>query len=389
MREKFLWSSLILLVVAGLFSVPILAQSPLADIRERINGILVQLRTFDNTCIIILGAQIKEIDVAVLESRKLITANKGNLGRLLLDAVTSAHAHLERAFDTITQCGTLLGRGGAIGDGSIFAEINGVVGDLGKLDDLDPRKEAKINGLIDNTILANLVAIGKRILGETFEPVPAMAGVIARPLTGNGSDGLFGTFSSFSSLVSLYFECLEEFFFTLFLSEKCRSLKSLIDDDDDDDDDDSSPSTVSREVEVVQASQSVASNLSVAPQLTEKGPIPFEFLRLFKRALGIAHQLLVQAQRILRQITQFKKWVYKGLREVHKLLRASNFGGRGAGELLDSISKIYTLNGALVEVQAQGLNTARLSNGVYLVVAESQDTSGKVMALIRKMVVAR
>jgi hypothetical protein len=382
MRGRFLQIIVVSLVLAGFFIVPVLAQSPLADVRERVNGVLVQLRTFDNTCIIILGAQIKEIDISVLESRKLITSNKGNLNRLLLEAANSAAYHVDRLFDTLAQCRTLLGTERV--DGSIFAEVNGIADDIGDLDDLDPRKDSKISGLIDNTILANLAAIHQKFFGNNAggAPIPAMRLPIAQPSFFNDQD-ILGVFGDASSYFDFFRKCLAELLSAGIPGSNCSSFTSLF----------SSSSTMgSGELEISIMSSSVANNLPIGfvPQLTEKGAIPFEFLRLFKIALGIVHQGLVQAQRTLRQITQFKKWVYKGLREVHNLLRASNFGGRGAGELLvDGLNKIYTLNGALVAVQTNGLYTMRLANGVYLAVIESRDASGKVIAQVRKVVVTR
>jgi hypothetical protein len=374
----------ILAIVSTLFVVPVQAQSPLADVREQINGILVQLQTFDNTCIVILGAQIKEIDIDVLEMRKLITTNKGNLDRLLLDAATSARAHLNRVFSTLTQCGTLLGTGHVIDDGSLFAEVHGVGVAITNLSGLNPRKEAKISGLIEHTIFGNLGSIRERLFGEGFGkepggPVPAMRLPIAQPAFFFSADfsGLLG-FNSvlFEQLAACVFDLMTGNFSFPNIPSSCSSLLDFV--------------PFGAKLDVVEAPSSVGSHLPTVPQLAEKGPIPFELLRVFKIALGIAHQRLVQAQRVLRQITQFKKWVYKGVREVHNLLRASNFGGRGAAELLSNISKIYTLDGALVETQAHGLlNTARLSNGVYLAVTESQAIDGKVIVRVDKMVIAR
>jgi len=331
---------------------------------------------FDNTCVIILGAQIKEIDVDVLEARKLITSNKGNLNRLLLDGMNSARAHLERAFDTLTQCGTLLGTGRVVGDGSIFAEVNGVVGDIGALNNLDPRKETKIAALIEHTILANLTAIREQLFGEgAGAPLPAMRFPIAQPMNGDSS------FLEFNSrLFSLYFRCLAELIFAGEPGTACSDFESFLD-----------AISNSEKLDVVEASAISGMKLPTGfvPQLSEKGAIPFEFLRLFKVALGIAHQRLVQAQRVLREITMFKKCVYKGLREVYNLLRASNFGGRGASELPNDITQVYTLNGVLIAMQANGLSTAALTNGLYLAVTESRDAMGKAIVQVRKIVVAR
>jgi hypothetical protein len=360
-------------------SVPAQAQSPLADIRERINGILVQLRTFDNICVILLGAQIKEIDVDVLDARKLITSNKGNLGRSLLDALNSAEYQVDQLFDTLTQCRALLGTERVIDDGSIFAEANGVASDIDDLDGLDLRKEAKISGLLVNTILANLTSIGEKLFGESAgDPVPAMAKIIPRPIPLFFTDDFFiSTGSAASVLLSAMIRCLAEAYFGT-PGVACSEYASLVSSS-------SAELDVNESLTLTQDSKTV----KLVPQLTERGAISFELLRLFKIGLGLVHQNSVRGQRILREITMLKKWAYKGLREVYNLLRASNFGGRAAGELLSSVTKVYTLNGTLVEIQSQALSTTRLSNGIYLALTQNRHVDGYVSTHMVKFVIAR
>lgn len=341
----------LLLVLAS--AVPVFAQdTTIADTRERVNGILRQLQTFDNLCVVILSGLVKEVDVDVLHSRKLITVNKGNLSNLLLDTLRAAINGIDRVVDTLEQCDTLLGATESTApvsaklsvipafnqlipqaqeesDGTIFGEVEAVVEEVeasAEADGLDLRKANKILSLINNIILPNLECVDSRL--DTIE-----TGVQSASDT---VDEVEGDLQSPTSELALALNAVR-----------------------------------------------------VLPQLTETGPIPFEVLRAFKEALGRAHTQLVQVMRAIKRITVCKKWVFKGLHEVKELLRASNFGGRAASTLGESIAQIYTLSGRLVNTQtSHALSVKGLANGVYIVVKKFYE-NGLVRYETEKLVVAR
>ncbi len=339
MRKKLGFILALTLVLGGLVlaAVPVQAQSPLADVRERVNGILIQLRTFDNTCVIILSALLKEIDIDILDARRQITVGKGNLNNLLLEAIRAALNGAQRVIDLLGQCRTLLGDldGGEIdfNDGTIFGEVNEVARavkkDLCEFDGtecangLDTRKFFKIRGLIDNIVLTNLGAI--------------RTSIDATGKLGSGVQTAFDDIETFEG-----------------------DLEA-----------------------VVCAMENVVAVPAVAvPQVTEKGCFTFQELRDFKIELGRIHQEIVQLLREVKRFTQYKKWVYKAIKEIYWLLRASNFGGRAAGELSGTVAQVYTLNGKRVNSAVNGsLNVSTLTNGVYLVVYEG--------GRVEKLVVAR
>jgi hypothetical protein len=341
MRRKLGFILTMMLVLGGLLLavVPAQAQSPLADVRERVNGILVQLRTFDNTCVIILSALLKEVDIDILDARRQITVGKGNLNRLLLEAIRAAQNGAQRVIDLLDQCRTLLGEiGDDVDSGTIFGEVNEVARaveeDLCELEagecanGLDTRKFFKIRGLIDNIVLTNLGLIRDSIdaggkLGSgvqtAFDDIEAVEG----DLDGGG--------------------------------ELCAENDN----------------------ENVVAVPAVA-----VPQVTEKGCFTFQELRDFKIELGRIHQQIVQLLREVKRFTHYKKWVLKAIKEIYWLLRASNFGGRAAGELSGTVAQVYTLNGKRVNSDVNGsLNVSTLTNGVYLVVYDD--------GRVEKLVVAR
>jgi hypothetical protein len=352
-------SAILALLLVGTFlwmSLPVQAQpvTTLADTRERVNGILVQLRTFDNLCVIILGGQLKEVDIDILAARRLITVGKGNLTNLLLDYIRSAQFGIARVMDTIEQCQELLGTQVEPGsaslrvipafnqllpqqqeesDGTIVGEVEEVVNEVeAHLGDegLAPRKANKVLSLLNNIVLPNLECIEDRL----------------------GEDGSITT--------------------------EVQSRSAEIDE-------------ISSDIANPVSELVVALNaMRVLPELTETGPIPFEVLRELKIGLGRTHQALVQILRGVKRITVCKKWVFKAVREVYELLRASNFGGRAAGELGESITQVYALDGRLIIRQMDNsLSTAGLSNGVYLIVKKIIDKTGKVRYETQKLVVAR
>jgi hypothetical protein len=104
-KNKIIFACFIVsLWISGVFSQGVQAQSPvLADIREQVNGVFVQLQTFDNLCVVILSAQLKEVDTDILEIRKLITVNKGNLTQLIESFTLSDLAGMQRVVDTIKE----------------------------------------------------------------------------------------------------------------------------------------------------------------------------------------------------------------------------------------------------------------------------------------------
>jgi hypothetical protein len=338
----------LLLVLASV--VPVFAQdTTIADTRERVNGILRQLQTFDNTCVVILGGLVKEVDIDVLHSRKLITVGKGNVTNLLLDTIRAATNGIDRVVDTLEQCDTLLGatepasanlrvipafattipQAQEPSDGTIFGEVEAVIEEVetsAEADGLDPRKANKILSLLNSIVIQNLECIDSRL--DTIE---------------TGVQSASDTVSEVEGTISPTNEL------------------------------------------------AIAMNAArVLPELTETGPIPFEVLRGLKEALGRAHTQLTQVLRAIKRITVCKKWVFKGLREVKELLRASNFGGRAASTLGESVAQIYTLSGRLIETQlnAETLSVKGLANGVYIVVKKFNE-NGLVRYETEKLVVAR
>ena len=328
--------AMVLLVLTSLTLTAVPAQanagSPLADTRERLNGVIVQLQTFDNVCVIILAGLIKEIDIDVLEGRKLITVGKGNLTNLLLDGLRSAASNVSRVTDTLEQCRSLLGtEQDGDGDGTIFGELNGIVEEIANLSSLDDRKRNKIDGLLEHIALGNLSSIEDRLDEQ--------------------SGSLTGKVEEASTIVD--------------------DLIGGLDDPD--------PNCTEVTAD--------AANLVVVPQLTETGPFSFGTLRCVKIDLGFAHQDLTQALRDVKRITGFKKWVYKALREISELLRNTTFGGHGASESATGITQIYTMNGVLVRTQVSGLSTSDLANGVYLAVTRLEDQNGRVRYGTKKFAV--
>ncbi|MBI1742986.1 hypothetical protein HYR54_07955 [Candidatus Acetothermia bacterium] len=328
--------AMVLLVLTSLTLTAVPAQasagSPLADTRERLNGVIVQLQTFDNVCVIILAGLIKEIDIDVLEGRKLITVGKGNLSNLLLDGLRSAASNVSRVTDTLEQCRSLLGtKQDGNGDGTIFGELNAVVEEIADLSSLDDRKRNKINGLLENIALGNLSSIEDRLDEQ--------------------SGSLTGKVEEASTIVDDLIDGLDST--------------------------DPSCGEVTRD----------AATLVAVPQLTETGPFSFETLRCVKIDLGLAHQDLTQALRDVKRITGFKKWVFKALREIIELLRNTTFGGHGASEPAAGVTQIYSMNGVLVRTQINGLGTSDLANGIYLAVTRFADQSGRVRYETKKFVV--
>ncbi|MBI1742978.1 hypothetical protein HYR54_07915 [Candidatus Acetothermia bacterium] len=296
MRRKLGFILAMVLGLGGLLlaAVPARADSgsPLADARERANGILVQLQTLDNVCITILSALIHEVDIDVLEARKLITVGKGNLTRLLFDTlVTSAGEGFDRINATLEQCVSLLGddQDGS-DDGTVFGEVAGLQEDIGNLDNIDQRKRFKIDSLLENIVTGNLNSISDRV--QSDGSIPSKTGSVEELLASDGPVG----------------ECLSD-------PENC-SLENT-------------------ELSCGEAkTQPRSEPIKAIPQLTESGPFSFEQLRDLKIVLGLAHQCLTRAIREVNRLPGFKKWVLKGVREVFELLRSSNFGGHGASEVI-------------------------------------------------------
>jgi hypothetical protein len=116
----------------------------ISDIREDFNGLLVQLRTIDNSCVIILGALIDEARIYVLDSRKLITVNKGNLTPLLEEAFEDAQLKLSLAASQLDQC---TGSENALID-AFDDELSDLTDEIADLDNIDVRKINKIVALL-------------------------------------------------------------------------------------------------------------------------------------------------------------------------------------------------------------------------------------------------
>jgi hypothetical protein len=108
-----------------------------------------------------------------------------------------------------------------------------------------------------------------------------------------------------------------------------------------------------------------------------------ESLRQIKTLLGRGITQIKSCLRTLKEVTKLKKFVLKNLREVYELLRAGNFGGRGASAVFDLTAgaiKVYTADGRSLATQTSALNLDRLVNGVYLLITDKR---------IRKVVVSR
>ncbi len=316
--------------------VPVKAQSPLADIREQVRGLLVQLHTIDNSCVIILGALLNEALIDILHSRKLITVGKGNLNALLDEALTDALTKFDLAQNQIDQC-TNDAEEGLI---DTFAEeLKDVTGEIEGLSgtgpgEIDPRKVTKIVALFTNAE-SRVTAITDRLTD-----------VVELCLDATDPDSASGIVTDQQSV-----------------AQNAGAFADL---------------------DTLPAGEHIA-----IPQVTEKGPLTFTELRTMKIELGRAAALVKSCLRAVKEIAKEKKWIFKALREVYNLLRASNFGGRGASESASGVVKVYTLNGALLETQLGGLNTNRLPIGVYLTVTEARDASGKVHQHVRKVTVLR
>ncbi len=301
----------------------------ISDIREDFNGLLLQLRVFDNSCVIITGGLLDELRTLILDGRKLVTTNKGNLGSALPALVIRAQFHLQSiALQLIIYCGFLFEITGPfsesatpqamgftplapIGFGIILFIGNQIVqlrSEIAAIETLDERKRNKIVGLLTDA-LARVSAI-LNLFSEFFNP-------------SNESGCFFDIGRALSQVSGLVGGHSNE-------------------------------------------------SLRVSPQLTEAGPISFENLREVKIQLGLAANGIKDCLHTLREITKEKKWLFKDIREVKELLRASNFGGRAASDLLnltEDVTKVYTLNGVLVATHSSGLDVSRLANGVYLVMA--------------------
>jgi hypothetical protein len=324
-------------VVLGLVLavVPVKAQSPLADIREQVRGLLVQLYTIDNSCVIILGALLNEALIDILHSRRLITVGKGNLNALLDEALTDALTKFLLAQNQLDQC-TNVDDEGLID--TFATELDVVSGDIQALSgtgpgEIDPRKVTKIVALFANA--ANRVTAIEDRLTDVVE--------LCLDATNPGSAADIVTEQQSTAQNAGAFADLD----------------------------------------TLPAGEHIA-----IPQVTEKGRITFEELREIKIQLGIAAAQVKSCLRAVKEITKEKKWIFKVVREVYNLLRASNFGGRGASES-PNVTQVYALNGALIETQLGGLNTNRLPIGVYLAITKTQDASGKVYQHVRKVTVLR
>lgn len=279
--------------------VPVQGQRLISDIREDFNGLLVQLRTIDNYCVIILGALLDEARVYVLDSRKVITVGKGNLLPLLEEALEDALQKLELASNQIDQCLDLLGTfvdEEKVGLADLAAEIDAN-------DEIDARKRLKIAALLTNA-QARVAKIEEK-LGD------------------------------------IQSDCADN-----------TDLQDIIDE--------------------IQSPSAEVDGVIAVPQLTETGPIPFQTLREFKIDLGIFAATLKSCIWLVKEITKDKKWLLKAIKEVYWLLRASNFGGRAAVELVKEVTRVYTISGRLIETQTGGLDMRRLTNGVYLAVTGQQ-----------------
>ena len=301
-------------VMLGLLlaAVPAQAQGRLiSDIREDFNGLLVQLRTIDNSCVIILGALIDEARIDILDSRKVITVGKGNLLPLLEEALEDALIYFELANNQIEQCFDLI-------ESFVDTEevgLSDLTDEIAGLDNVDARKRLKIAALLQNAN-SRVEAIVDKLEQVQGDCVEGESDVV----------------------------------------EKIEEIIAII----------QSPSA--KVDNIVEASADVA----VQPELTETGPIPFEKLRHFKIRLGILAAQLRSCLSIIKEITKDKKWLLKAIREVKELLRASNFGGRAAAESPAIETKIYSIGGKLIETQIGGLDVSWLTNGVYLAVTGQQ-----------------
>jgi hypothetical protein len=311
----------------------------ISDIREDFNGLLLQLRVFDNSCVIITGGLLDELRTLILDGRKLITTNKGNLGPALVALVLRAQVQLQSLIVHVAiYCGfeqeinpgpfsepvtvqakafTPLGFPITFGGIAFIGnQIELLRAEIAAIEELDERKSNKIDGLLTDALAhaSAILSLSDDILDE---------------------GGCLFDFSQALNRVGRIFESAE----------------------------------------IV--------TIPVLPQLTETGPISFDELREIKLALGLAANAIKDCLHTLRQITKEKKWLYKDIREVKELLRASNFGGRAASELpilTESPAKVYSLNGNLVATHATGLNINQLANGVYLIVSGNT---------IRKMTINR
>jgi hypothetical protein len=346
--------------------VPVQAQSQLAEFRERFNGLLVQLRTIDNNCVVIFSGLLNEFDKDILHARKLITTGKGNLNRLLINTLQSASNKFDILASFAISCRFLLEGFGANFD-AIFEELKPLLGVV-------------INGTSEMT--------------KTAIPAQGLIPCVSVPTGADRTVMPAGTSTTIDPrkacrIVQLAIDAFTRVIFML----SALSLTSILADGAAITSDD----VLSQLEAIIDAGRCVRDDqeiVTVQPMLTETGPICFEQLREFKVLLGKAHQQIRLAiQTGLREFVRNKKWVLKAIREIKELLRASNFGGRAASEILsagENVTRVYTLNGHLISIQtASSLNTEILSNGVYLLIREAKDIYGQNHRRISKLVVAR
>jgi hypothetical protein len=355
-----------ILVSLVLSVVPVQAQSQLADIRSQLNGLLVQLRTIDNTCVVILGGLINEFDKDILHARKLITTGKGNLNRLLIETLRSAINTFSIILDFAQQCSVLLSGLNSSAQ-EIVQEITPLLGIVTTGEPgLNKSAVPAVSIPCVTTVSGSAQTLAPTATSTTIDPRKACR-IVQLGIDAFGRGNLMAT--SF-------------FTFTVPFVSQAASLNSSVLED------------LENIFETGECVTGDSDAVRVQPALTESGPICFQQLREFKERLGLAHSQIKLAQQAgLREFVRNKKWLLKAIREIKELLRASNFGGRGASELLNisaSTTRIYTLNGQLISIQTENsLSTQNLPNGAYLLIKESRDSAGQIHRQVEKLVVAR
>ncbi len=180
-------------------------------------------------------------------------------------------------------------------DGTLYGEANTIQVELNALTGLDPRKATKIGELLDNLVFAELDHI-QGFLGITttaFEslPVPALDSPIARPQFQDIDPQIHSMLNAFIAFLAYLGcltagidpdTCLADLFDALNCDVDCETNENI-------------------------SQKAVSASLVAAPQLTEKGPIPFAGLRVLKEQLGILHTQVTDALRIVKGITKAKK----------------------------------------------------------------------------------
>ncbi|MBI1742987.1 hypothetical protein HYR54_07960 [Candidatus Acetothermia bacterium] len=201
----------------------------IADIREEFNGLIVQLNTIDNVCVTILSGLLSELQISILEGRKLVTVGKGNLNTLLLDLGNDAVATIEKLGNTLDQClneddGLVTTFGEELS--SLKTEIEGLR--QSNEGTLDNRKATKIDALLTNA--SSRVSSIETELGDIGDGLDNLSKDVLDPvfsiLEGSSASTLTQVAPQLTETGPISFGNLREI--KILLGEGAASVKSLL-----------------------------------------------------------------------------------------------------------------------------------------------------------------